>query len=765
MSDPSLMLIQDLAVLLLVAGGIGLAFRRLGLSVVVGYLAAGMVVGPHTPPFSLVAEPERIRALSQLGLVFLMFFVGMRLNLSRLRELGWPVAVATGLGAWLVYLGARVLAAACGWDETAALVLAGMAMVSSSAIITTVFAEAGCGREIFARRAMGVTVLEDVVAVVMLTLISSRLQAGEGGGVPQVLGMMAAFVALAVVVAMLVIPRFLRGFARSTDGDLKVVAVAGLVFGAAWVAAWSGYSVALGAFLLGTVAGGTPFRGRIERALAGTHSLFAAVFFVSIGMLMDPKLFLDYGWVIAGVALGIVVVRVGACLVAQLAVAQPAGTALRTSLALVPIGEFSYVMAQLGLEAGAVPESFGALAVGASLVTALAAPWLVRWGGPAGDWLERAQPEWWRRLQTAYGELFRELERVQQRVLWWKLTRGRLGQVFLEMLLLVGVLVFSKPLYALLEGWIERSGWEVPFWGWGFILVAATVALILTVAVWRNMTAIGMIWAEAVESGAGRLRLGAPVLAGVQALTLLALMAVYFLGLPSPQGAVWDELILICLSVAAAWVFSRRLVLWHSQLRIRLEEAVEGHAVPVATGVKRLGESAQAWGVRLTEIELPEGTPVAGRSLRELALRASFGCSVVEIHRQGLVLAAPAPEERIYPGDVLVVAGAEAALNRARAVLGEEGEPAGVSSEPVELDEVKVGAGPRTGKTLGELAIQRATGVNILAIRRGGRMIANPSGGEILAEGDVLLALGRAVQMRRFVDWLEGRDVEGGDQF
>jgi len=757
--DPSLMLIQDLAVVLIVAGGIGLVFRRLGLSVVVGYLVAGMVVGPYTPPFSLVAEPERIRTLSQLGLVFLMFFVGMGLNLNRIKELGWPVALATGLGAWMVYLGSQVIAALCGWDATAALVLAGMAMVSSSAIISTIFGEAGCGRELFARRAMGVTVLEDVVAVVMLTLISSRLQSeGAGSGnVAQVVALMAAFVALALVVAMLVIPRFLRRFGRSTDADLKVVAVAGLVFGAAWVAAWGGYSVALGAFLLGTVAGGTPFRGRIEKALSGTHSLFSAVFFVSIGMLLDPRLFLHHGWLIAGVSLGLVWVRVVAAFLAQLAVAQPMGPAARTALALVPIGEFSYVMAQMGLDSGRVPGEFGALAVGVSLVTALAAPWLVRWGGPAGEWVERAQPPWVRRLVEAYAAWLAALERIQERVLWWRLTRGRLGQVALEVLLLAGVLVFSKPLHALVAGWMERTGWEVPGWTWIFAGMTGMAALLLTVAAWRNMGAIGMIWAEALDGAvrAGQGRVGTLALAAVQAVTLLVLAAVYVLALPSPEGAVWDEVLLISATVLAAGVFSRRLVRWHSQLRLRLGEAVEGTSAPLATGVKRLGESSQAWGVHLAELDLPEGSPAAGRTLRELALRAAHGCTVVEIQRHGLVLAAPSPEERVYPGDVLVLAGAEAALNRARAVLSEDALMADSTAEPVEMDEVRVGAGPRMGRSLAELAIQRATGVTILAIRRGDRAISNPSGGEVLLEGDVLLALGRASQVKALVKWLE----------
>jgi CPA2 family monovalent cation:H+ antiporter-2 len=758
-----LLLIQDLAVLLVVAGVMGLLFRRLGLSVVVGYLVAGMMVGPYMPPFSLVAEPERIRTLSQLGLVFLMFFVGMRLHLTRLREMGWPTVLATGLGAWLVYLGSQLIAGFMGWDGTAALVLAGMAMVSSSAIISTIFSESGCGREAFARRAMGVTVLEDVVAVVMLTLISARLQAADvaTAGVPQVLGVMAAFVVLAVVVALLMVPRLLRRFSRSSDGDLKVVVVAGLVFAAAWVAAWSGYSVALGAFLLGTVAGGTPFRGRIEKALAGTHSLFAAVFFVSIGMLLDPALFLRHGWMIAGVAVAVMMVRMGATFLAQLAVAQPVGLSARTAMALVPIGEFSYVMAQMGTDAGAVPESFGALAVGISLVTALAAPGLVRSGAAVSAQVERLEPGWFRNLSEAYTTWLEAVDRRQHEVLWWRLTRVRLGQVVLEVLILAGLLLFAPPLHQLIEGWVARSGWVVPGLGWIFAAVIGLGVLLLVVAIWRNVAAIGLILEEGLDGTApvGRgLKVGTVASVALQGLTLLGLLWIIFAASPAPQGVIWDELVLLVVTLAAAWFFSRRLIRWHSQLRIRLGEAVEGTTAPSSTGVRLLGEASQAWGVRLAEMDIPEGSPVGGRALRELGLRSNYGCTVVEIQRQGLVVAAPQPEERIYPGDVLVLAGAEASLNRVRNILAEDSGAEEVAGEPVEMDEVFVGSSARAGRSLAELGIQTATGVTILAIRRDNRMISHPPATETIHEGDALLALGRPTQIRRFVQWLGGTD-------
>ena len=236
--DAGLLFIRDLAVVLLVAALVGALFRKMGLSPVVGYLVAGMVVGPYTPPFSLVTDPERVRTLSQLGLVFLMFFVGLGLSLRRIRQLGVPLLLATGITALLVFSFTRILAETLGWGVTPGLFLAAMLMVSSSAIITKTLSEAGLTHEKFAQRAMGITILEDVVAVVMITLLDARVApdgAGAGvGGLGRVLGLLGGFVALLVVVGFLIVPRFLQRLARSADYDLRVASISGMLLGTAF---------------------------------------------------------------------------------------------------------------------------------------------------------------------------------------------------------------------------------------------------------------------------------------------------------------------------------------------------------------------------------------------------------------------------------------------------------------------------------------------------------------------------------------------------
>src|SRR4051812_45633608 len=254
--------IQDLAVVLVVAGIVGWVCQRIRVSVVVGFLVAGMVVGPYTPPFALVTEGERIETLAQVGLVFLMFSIGLGLSLRKLRRLGLSLMVATFCGAMVMYYLSRLFGVIVGWNAREGLFLAGMLMVSSSAIISKILHETGTNHERSGQLAMGVAVLEDVVAVVMLTILNSVIDMGRGGGaqVTQTLLLLGAFVVLTGVVGLLLVPWLLRRMSIAADQELQTLGIAGLLFGLAVVAQAAGYSVALGAFLLGTIVAETPHR-------------------------------------------------------------------------------------------------------------------------------------------------------------------------------------------------------------------------------------------------------------------------------------------------------------------------------------------------------------------------------------------------------------------------------------------------------------------------------------------------------------------------
>jgi monovalent cation:H+ antiporter-2, CPA2 family len=283
--------IRDLAIILVVAGVVGWMCQRVGLSAIVGFLVAGIIVGPHTPPITLVANVERVDTLAQIGLVFLMFSIGLQLSLRKLKRLGLSLMVATFIGAILMYHLSRLLAVSLNWSTREGLFLAGMLMVSSSAIISKILHEAGTNHERPGQLAMGIAVLEDVVAVVMLTILNSIVQFGkrDGTALPETLLLLGAFVVLAGIAGLLLVPWLLKRMSIAADEELQTLGIAGLLFGLAVVAQAAGYSLALGAFLLGTIVAETPHRHQVERTFEGMRDVFSAVFFVAIGMQIDAR--------------------------------------------------------------------------------------------------------------------------------------------------------------------------------------------------------------------------------------------------------------------------------------------------------------------------------------------------------------------------------------------------------------------------------------------------------------------------------------------
>src|SRR6478736_4823606 len=333
--------IKDLAVVMLVAGLVGWACHRVGLSAVVGYLVAGMVIGPHTPPFSLVSDIASIETLAQVGLIYLMFSIGMGLSLRKLRRLGLSLVLATFTGAIVMYNLTRVVGGVMGWSAVQTAFVAAMVMVSSSAIISKVLQDIGAMHEKTGQMAMGVAVLEDVVAIVMLAILNSLVQIGDAKvSIWLTLGLLGAFIALAGIGGMLVVPWLLRKLSLSAGEELPTIVVAGLLFVLAFLAERAGFSLALGAFMLGAIVAETPHKTQIGRAFEGMRDIFSAVFFVSIGMLIDLHAVADSWLLILGVAAFVLVGRPLAITTGMLLIGGSTRESLRVGLSVTALGEF-----------------------------------------------------------------------------------------------------------------------------------------------------------------------------------------------------------------------------------------------------------------------------------------------------------------------------------------------------------------------------------------------------------------------------------------
>ena len=504
--------IKDLAVVMLVAGLVGWACHRAGLSAVVGYLVAGMAIGPYTPPFSLVSDIDRIETLAQVGLIYLMFSIGMGLSLRKLRRLGLSLVLATFIGAIVMYNLTRVVGGVMGLSPLETAFLAAMLMVSSSAIISKVLHEIGAMHEKTGQMAMGVSVLEDVVAIVMLAILNSLVQIGGAqASVGVTLGLLGAFIVLAGIGGMLIVPWLLRKLTLSASEELPTIVVAGLLFVLAWLADRAGFSLALGAFMLGAIVAETPNKTQIGRAFDGMRDVFSAVFFVSIGMLIDVRAAADSWLLILGVAMFALLARPVAVSVGMLLIGGSTRESLRVGLSVTALGEFSFIIAQLGVSAGALPQKFQALAVGVSLLTTLASPLLARRAEGISDWVSARRPGWLADLENYYHRLLERMQQRERKSVLWQMSKKRFVQIGVEILLVTGLIVFSEQMFGLVSDYLPvhsrfPRGAEVIFWS-----ALVLVALAPVVAIWRNVSALSLLYAQVLTQGHPRAGKLAPV--------------------------------------------------------------------------------------------------------------------------------------------------------------------------------------------------------------------------------------------------------------
>lgn len=746
-------LIQDFAIVLLAASLAGLLCRRIGLSAVVGYLVAGIVIGPYTPPFSLIIDEERIMALSQVGLVFLMFGIGLGLSISKFGRLGAGVLVATGLGAVGVLVLTEIAGAFIGWTPLQAMFIAAMLMVSSSAVIAKVIAEQQRTHERASQTALAVTVLEDVVAVAMLTLLASQAKADASTqGIGALLGGLSAFVVLLVGAGLLLVPRLMRRLEAKAEPEMQTVFVAGLLFALALTAAKAGYSIALGAFLFGAMVAEIPQKLGVEASFRGLRDMFSSVFFVSIGMMIDWRMLVDVWPMVLGLTVFALVARPIATGLALVAVGVAPREARRAGMLLTPLGEFSYIIAQLGVTSAVLPNSFYPVAVGASILTILATPSMSRHSDGILRMVESFEPHFIGRGLEAYHAWFGRLSGRRTRRSTWAFIRPRLMQTGLEMLFISGLLIFSD---ALLEGVTVLSGTQdsasIAFAFWGAVTFLVLVPL---VAIWRNCSALALLLAQAWETPRLPPSIVERALKAIAAVLLASWL--YFL-LPRAPFAQGGWMILALGAAVIVALFSRHLIYWHSSWYVSMRDVLLDNRADRdelrATARAQLGRDLDRWNVVVGEVVLPVEATASGRTLAELELPQRFGCAVLEVERNGRSLHGPRGDFAVYAGDTLLLVGQEDQVAAARHEL----QASLKSGSAVDMHGAVLDTFPaarwQVGQTLAKLRVAERTGVRVVGIQREARRIINPGSDETIQENDQLLVLGTLEQLRRFQRW------------
>ena len=571
--------IHDLAIIMLTAGVVTVVFHLLRQPVVLGYIVAGVLIGPHTVGYgSLVSDEETIRTLAELGVLFLLFSLGLEFSLRHVRQVGATALVSAIAGIVTMMSLGYAVGRAFGWSVMDAVFLGAMLSISSTTITMKALEDLKLRRENFAQVVLAILIVEDVLAIAMIALLSSAATTGavDSGEVARTLGQMMVFLVATLVIGILTVPRLLDFIARFNSNEMLLVAVLGLLFGFCLVVSRLGYSVALGAFLIGVITAETVALGRIERLIQPLRDMFSAIFFVAIGLLLDPKILIEYAWPVAAITAAVVAGKSLSRTAGSFAAGQDARTSLRIGMSLAQIGEFSFIIATLGLTLHATSAFLYPIVVGVSAVTTLFTPYLIRAADPLERGIRSAMPAGFANILHMYTLWLQGLRFEGDRAVIAAMVRKILLQAFVNMCMVAAI--FGTGAYVGSHYNSEIARW-IPHPAvanaviWGFALL---LSLAFLIAAYRKLKALAMMLAE-VGVRAGRhtvrvQRIVAEVLPAVSIAAMLLLVSALSSSILPPAELLVAVLAMGALILALLW---RTLVKLHSRLQIALLDTLQ----------------------------------------------------------------------------------------------------------------------------------------------------------------------------------------------
>jgi CPA2 family monovalent cation:H+ antiporter-2 len=677
-------LLANLAVILCVAAVTTVLFQRLHQPVILGYLLAGVIVGPHLP-IPLVADEAVAHTFSELGVILLMFAMGMEFSLRKLAR----VAAAAGLVAviecslmlWLGYLAGLAL----GWTRHESLFAGALVAISSTTIVVKAFDEQGVKGRI-TEVVFGILVVEDLVAVLLLAVLTATASgAGPSAShvaqhLVEIVGRLGGLLALLLVAGLLVVPRLMRMVVRHGRPETIVVASVGVCFAFALLAQRLGYSVALGAFLGGTLVAESGEGRKIEPLVAPVRDVFAAVFFVAVGMQIDPRVVVQHGPAIAALTLVVILGKILGVTSGSFLAGRDVRTSIQAGMSLAQIGEFSFIIAGVGATLGATRSFLYPVAVAVSALTTLTTPWLIRASGPVASAVDRRLPHALQTYASLYGSWVQNL-RMPSTERRETSHHGRLaGLLLVDVSVMAAIIIAAAAalpgLTRAIEthlGLGERVSRGTVFAG------AAALALPFMFGALRMARALGAaLAAEAFPPDGTTVDLAAAprrgLVVGLQ-LTILALVGIPLLAVIQPFVPLVPTSIVLGLGIALLSIpFWRTATNLDAHVRAGaqvIKELLAAEARSADHGAEALHEARHlipGLGEPMI-VELAATAPAVGHTLKGLNLRGLTGASVVALQRASGATSVPTGDEALAAGDVVVLAGSTEAVRAARAML------------------------------------------------------------------------------------------------
>lgn len=742
-------LVKDLALILIVASMVTLIFKRLKQPLVLGYIVAGFIVSPHLPLTMSVVDKADIQTWADIGVMFLLFSLGLDFSFKKILKMGLAPIIAALCTVFFMSMMGMTVGHLFGWSHMDCVFLGGMLAMSSTTIIYKAYDDMGLSQQSFAKLVMSVLILEDILAIVMMVMLSAIASGGDPDGAQMVGSLLKItfFLILWFLVGLYVIPTFLRVTRKLMTDETLVIVALGLCCAMAWISTAVGFSSAFGAFVMGSILAETIEVERIEKVVAPVKNLFGAIFFVSVGMLVDPKILVDYAMPIIALVIAIMVGQAIFGTFSYMLSGQPLKTAMRCGFSMAQVGEFAFIIASLGLSLNVISSFMYPVIVAVSVVTTFITPYMIRAAVPTYDVITKALPRRWARrlnhLGTAHQTTTKEMS--TWRSLLRKMAINSLIYTVLCIAVTAVMLTFALQFFRhILPHWWANGATA--------ILTLVCISPFMRALVMKNNHSeeFKELW---TESRLNRLPLIFTVLFRV---TIAAAILFYVCNyLARFANAI---VITLAMTIIIIMVLSRRLKKSSIGMERRfianlhsreVKAQVEGKSKPLFE--KNLVERD----IHVSDVDVPTDSSWAGKTLGELKLSSRFGVYVSSILRGHKRINIPGGHTLIFPNDRLQAIGNDEQLQVfAQAIRTDvEAEDTQVELREMKLQKVKLGKdSPFIGLTLKESGIRERYNCMVVGVEEGQDSLTCINPNREFAAGDIIWVVGEKASIKSLPD-------------
>ena len=736
-------LVKDLALILVVVAFVTLIFKRLKQPLVLGYIVAGFLVSPQMPYTMSVMDRANVQMWADIGVIFLLFSLGLDFSFKKIVKMGMAPVIAACTIIFCMMMAGIVVGKAFGWTHMDSIFLGGMLAMSSTTIIYKAFDDMGLRQQRFAGMVMSVLILEDVLAIVMMVMLSAIAggSSPDGGQMVESVLRIGFFLVLWFVVGIFFIPAFLRATRRLMNEETLLIVALGLCCFMAVFSTKVGFSSAFGAFVMGSILAETVEADKIVRLVEPVKNLFGAIFFVSVGMLVEPQVLVDYAWPIIAITLTILIGQSVFGSLGYLISGNPLKTAMKCGFSMAQIGEFAFIIASLGLSLGVIGHFLYPVVVAVSVVTTFLTPYMIRMAEPCYNIMERHLPKKW---IVALNHITISHPQTPSAENKWKslliqMLRNTVVYSILSIAAIALMFTFFLPFVRSFFPSYELHWYANAICGILTVLIISPFLRAMVVKK-NHSDEFKALWAESWVNHF-------PLIFTIIVRVVLACAFVFYIinYLSRFKNAI---IISIALALVVLMVLSRGLKkgsiqmerLFIQNLRSRdIEAQVHGRRRPLYEG-HLLDRD-----VHMADFDIPFNTRWMGKTLRQLALGQQFGVHVSSILRAGHRLNIPDGNYVIFPGDRLQVIGNDDQLRQLGEAIKREVLGGDIDFEKREMklrQMVITGSSPFVGKTLEESGIRSQYSCMVVGLEEGKENLSQIHPKRKFQKGDIIWVVG-----------------------